>query len=372
MPTKAATHPVTVWLTNMKILIALAEPLPPQASGGSQKVASEIAGLLMRDGNKVALAGRILPKQRFGLSPTLKAIRARKLFHYEPLEISKFSFFRGVKGFSQVLDHFKPDVIVMNTMSAMPMANLAASQGIILMLYWHDVEFYKLDGFPPMGAMHIANSQFTAMRLEQRFGLAATVIPPIFSRLLDSVPDQGTHDRVLFINPVADKGLDRVLEIARACPDLVFEMVESWVTGKHEQEALRNRLAALPNVILTPRQTDMVPVYKRAWILLAPSRWEEAWGRVVSEAQSYDVPVLATRIGGLSESVNSGGLLFSPSAGPSEWVNSINHLRRNKKAYDDLVRATQTAARRPEVDPNRNIQLLRDAIGIAMNNTEVF
>ena len=346
----------------MRILISLAEPLPPQASGGSQKVAAELADLLVRSGEKVGLAGRFSRKQRLGLAFAVRALRAGKLYHREAGLFDQFRFFRDGKGFTQVLDTFLPDVVVMNTMSAMPMANLVASRQIPLVLYWHDVEFHKLEGIPPEGAVHVANSQFTANRLEERFGLTAMVIPPLFSRIADEASSEATHDRLLFINPVPDKGLDRVIEIAQAFPDLTVEMVESWVMDQYEQKALRDRLALLPNVILTPRQRDMAPVYKRAWLLLAPSRWEEAWGRVASEAQGFGVPVLATRIGGLTESVGAGGRLFNPSAKLAVWTDAIRHLRDDQGAYDELVSATRDEAGRLEVNPDRNLQLLREII----------
>lgn len=349
----------------MRVLIALAEPLPPQASGGSQKVALEVASLLAEAGDAVALAGRFSPKQRSGWGPAIRAVRTGRLFHREPGPFDRFRFFRGGKGFAQVLDSFSPDVVLLHTMSAMPLAAIASARRLPLVLYWHDVEFHKLGGHPPQCAVHVANSGFTAGRLEQRFGLNATVVPPLFSHL----PNRrrlGAHDRLLFINPVADKGLDQVIAIARALPELTVEMVESWVMGRNERHALRTRLADLPNVILTPRQSTMAPVYERAWLLLAPSRWEEAWGRVVSEAQSYGVPVLASRIGGLPEAVGPGGLLFSPNAGPDAWIAGIQGLREDSHAYDDLVRATHAAACRPQVDPERNISLLRAAIDRAM------
>lgn len=350
----------------MRILICLAEPLPPQASGGSQKVAFEVATLLQDGGDHVAVAGRLRPKERSGVPAALRAIRARRLFDRKAGEITTYHFFRGGRGLNQVLDAFQPDVVILHTMSALPIADAIMSRNIAIVLYWHDVEFHKIYGSPPSGVLHIANSQFTATRLAQRFGIFATVIPPIFKRLEADTTAPNTRDHVLFINPVPDKGLDRVIEIARACPDLTFEFVESWVTGKEQRRALQERLRDMPNVILTPRQSNMAPIYQRAWLLLAPSQWEEAWGRVVSEAQSFGVPVLASKIGGLPEAVGSGGLLFSPSAQSSAWIASIKHLRDSPAAYRALAEETKAAAMRSELDPLVNIQKLQAQIGLAI------
>lgn len=49
-------------------------------------------------------------------------------------------------------------------------------------------------------------------------------------------------------------------------------------------------------------------------VLVVPSRWDEPLGRVVFEANSYGVPVISARAGGLSELVQEGrtGWLFPP------------------------------------------------------------
>jgi len=54
--------------------------------------------------------------------------------------------------------------------------------------------------------------------------------------------------------------------------------------------------------------------YRGARMLAAPSLWREAFGIVAAEAMSHGVPVIASRIGGLSDVVRDGetGLLFEP------------------------------------------------------------
>ena len=45
-------------------------------------------------------------------------------------------------------------------------------------------------------------------------------------------------------------------------------------------------------------------------ILLAPSKWEEAWGRVASEAHCSGIPVVGSRRGGLPEAIGEGGIVL--------------------------------------------------------------
>ncbi|SDN50838.1 Glycosyltransferase involved in cell wall bisynthesis [Desulfonauticus submarinus] len=53
-------------------------------------------------------------------------------------------------------------------------------------------------------------------------------------------------------------------------------------------------------------------IYKNIDILIVPSLWNEPFGRIVPEANSYGIPVLASDTGGLSELVENGknGYLF--------------------------------------------------------------
>ena len=53
-----------------------------------------------------------------------------------------------------------------------------------------------------------------------------------------------------------------------------------------------------------PWQKDEADVYKYAKIVIVPSIWQEAYGRVSREAFILDIPVFVSNIGGLGESVN--------------------------------------------------------------------
>ena len=63
----------------------------------------------------------------------------------------------------------------------------------------------------------------------------------------------------------------------------------------------------------------MAREYAQARLLLVPSVWEEAWGRVVTEAQVSGIPVLAAAIGGLPDPSAPGGILVPPGSGVDVW-----------------------------------------------------
>jgi glycosyltransferase involved in cell wall biosynthesis len=59
---------------------------------------------------------------------------------------------------------------------------------------------------------------------------------------------------------------------------------------------------------------DPATVYRSIDYVIVPSTWKEPFGRIVIEAYSYGVPVIAAATGGITELVNDGieGFLFNP------------------------------------------------------------
>jgi glycosyltransferase involved in cell wall biosynthesis len=92
-------------------------------------------------------------------------------------------------------------------------------------------------------------------------------------------------------------------------------------------------------------------VYAETKIVLVPSRWAEAWGRVVSEAQVSGIPALASDRGGLPESVGSGGILVDPDAGLDRWTEALARLWDDEAEFASLAALAEQHARRPEFEP---------------------
>jgi glycosyltransferase involved in cell wall biosynthesis len=234
-------------------------------------------------------------------------------------------------------------------MQPVRMALAAQPTQIPLLMMLMDVEFEKHGGnFEELGNIAcIANSHFTAEKYRGAYGVNPTVIYPIISP--DKYRTPTTRETVTFINPVVEKGRDVALEIARLCPQIPFSFVEGWPLSPEQRQELTPRVSALRNVTLLPPQSDMRNVYRKCKILLAPSLWEEAYGRVATEAQMNGIPVVASNRGGLPEAVGSGGILLSPDDPIEHWVTAITKLWYDNRYYAAISDAALAHASRSEI-----------------------
>lgn len=63
-----------------------------------------------------------------------------------------------------------------------------------------------------------------------------------------------------------------------------------------------------PNVDLAQRTPNLKSVYALSKVLLMPTLWWEAWGRIATEATLNSIPVVASNVGGLVESTGGAGI----------------------------------------------------------------
>jgi len=137
-------------------------------------------------------------------------------------------------------------------------------------------------------------------------------------------------------------------------------LIDAWAPGLGRlvvvgdgPEMAHLRAAAAPNVEfrgLVP--ASAVPALLRgARALLVPSLWDDAAPRSVTEANAAGVPVLASRIGGLPESVRDGesGLLMTPGAA-DQWTAAVERLADDSESVrlGDGALRMWSARHRPE------------------------
>jgi glycosyltransferase involved in cell wall biosynthesis len=338
----------------MRVAFAGGNGYPPEAAGGVQSSTHHLARGLLARGHAPAVLAPLYGAGWFGLKARARlklgggGLVADRAQGY-PVHRAWFpqaqvgAFVRAVR----------PDVAVVQCHGTVPLARAFAAEGVALVIYLRNVEFHELGGdltgLP--GARFIANSAFTARTYRDRFGIKARVIPPTIDRAAYAVTPEGPF--VTFIGPVPEKGLDLALQVAALCPEIPFLFVESWHLAAEALAALERRLASLPNVTFRRRTPDMPGLVRQTRVLLAPSRWEEAWGRVASEAQCSGIPVLGSSRGGLPEAIGPGGLVLDAEAPAADWAEALRGVWADPDRHAALSAAALAHAARPEMDPDR-------------------
>lgn len=204
-------------------------------------------------------------------------------------------------------------------------------------LYFRDVQFLDtLVGIDLSGYRLLANSAFTAERAAAILGMPVESFPPLIN--LSNYRTESRGDSVTFINPVPKKGVELAFAIAERLPAVPFLFCEGWPQAEADWQRLVERCDALPNVTLLPRTTDMRTVYGRTRVLLVPSQWEEAWGRVVTEAQASGIPSLVSMVGGLADTAGVGGLALAADAPPQLWAALLGRLWQDEAFWQSLSR----------------------------------
>ena len=338
----------------MRVLFAGGNGYYPEFSGGAQSSTHHLVQQLRERGHEAAVLAALLGAGNFGLRT-----RAKMKIFRQRAAIDNFPGYPVVRAWlpweaaAFAVEQLQPDVAVIHCQKAVPIAKALQAQNVPVVVYLRNVQFDELGGdlreLP--SALYIANSEFTARTYKEAFGIDSTVIPPTINPA--HYRTSTTRNYVTFINPYNEKGFELAVRIADRCPDIPFLFVEGWTLAKEHRVWIEQKIKPLKNIRLENRTSDMKTVYGRTKILLAPSLWKEAWGRVASEAHCSGIPVVGTRRGGLPEAIGEGGIVLDYEAPIEEWVGAIRRLWSDEVEYERLSSAARLFAERPALNPER-------------------
>ncbi|WP_108658706.1 glycosyltransferase [Acuticoccus kandeliae] len=335
----------------MRILFAGGNGYLPEFNGGVQSSTDHLVRQTMAAGHEAAVLAALFGDSLFGFKARVKLKVGRA-----PVATDRSLGYKVMRAWfpwdaaGYVVNSFRPDVALVQCHKAVKVGKSLAAFGVPLVVYLRNVEYHELEGdvreLP--GARFIANSEFTARAYKDAFGIESVVIPPTIDFAKYRFETSGEF--VTFINLYPEKGYDKALAIAKACPQIPFLFVESWRLDEAVLARINAELGALPNVTFMRRTNDMGTVYGRTKILLAPSKWEEAWGRVASEAHCSGIPVVGSTRGGLPEAIGPGGVTLDYDAPLEDWVAALNGLWSDPAAYAAASAAATEYAKRPALN----------------------
>jgi surfactin synthase thioesterase subunit/glycosyltransferase involved in cell wall biosynthesis len=207
-------------------------------------------------------------------------------------------------------------------------------------------------------------SHYVAGYVRQWSGIDAIHVP---ISLLDPAPGgypqcgRFESPYVSMVNPCAVKGISIFLGLADRMPDVRFAAVPLWGTQPEDLEELKRR----PNVALLDPVDDIDDLLRVSRTVLVPSVWAEARSRMVLEAMSRGVPVLASDVGGLHEAklgvpylvrvnpivryraeldVNLVPVAEVPPQDVTPWIGPLRRLIGDRAHWGEIASASRRAA----------------------------
>jgi glycosyltransferase involved in cell wall biosynthesis len=341
--------------------------------GGSAHSTRELADRLVEHGHDVAILFRVerAPRQRqihkrainlvvkLGRSPLARPVDAvaatigrRPQRVDEPVSYEVWETTIPENSFPTVMKSFGPDVVVASSIGRVAWRRIRArlaDLGIPSVLYMREqsaLGHLTISKAPP--DLLLANAH-TYVERAAALGHPALMVPSVVS--VDRYLVKSSREHVLFVNPVESYGLETALALAAARPDVTFAFVEWWELDDAQRAALEAELRRLPNVVLRPATTDPGAVYADARVLLAPFLLDGR-PRVVLEAQANGIPVLASDLPALRETVGPDGHFVGSESPVAEWAAALSDLIDDPDRYERAVDVARAHAHREEVDPD--------------------
>jgi glycosyltransferase involved in cell wall biosynthesis len=215
---------------------------------------------------------------------------------------------------------FQPDIILTQLDCSQDVIEIAASLNVKIIHFIHDHDPLN---FLPINKSHfishiIFNSKNTSQHYKPFIKCKSSIIyPPI--RLDNYICSNQEQKFITMINPTFSKGVKIFEMIATSLPKEKFLLVKGWKKPETSERPSSN-------IEIWDRQYDMKDVYSQTKLLLVPSQWEETFGRIIPEAGINKIPIIASRIGGIPESLELGGILIDKFNDADAWVSCISQL----------------------------------------------
>jgi glycosyltransferase involved in cell wall biosynthesis len=254
-----------------------------------------------------------------------------------------------IESLGEAIARFAPDAIVIRAPDAYTrVTRVAPTLGRTLHLYFQSAFAHRNYPAPGPGARfrYAANSPFIARMAESYFASPVAMIPSVIEPEAFRADTRG--DAVLFVNPVAIKGVHLAAAIAKRLPHRHFLFAPSWPDSDgHPLVDVQ-----LPNVESLPRTDDIRVLLAQTRVLLVPSVWEESSARIIGEAQESGIPAIVSDRGGLRESVGAGGLVLGLGDPIEAWCAAVETLFTDVAQYAALSAGARAHAARPDYQPD--------------------
>jgi glycosyltransferase involved in cell wall biosynthesis len=195
----------------------------------------------------------------------------------------------------------------------------------------------------------IANSNYIAEKYKKHYPIKTKTVYPFVD--IENYKVDETGDKILHVNPAQNKGIELTLEVAEQLPEEEF-----IIAGTGAKKEVKQKINQLENVEHIGYLEDMKEAYRQTKIVLMPSKWEEPYGRIPIEAGASRIPTIATKKGGLPESVDNEDLLIEYSS--NEAAEKIKQVKNNYTEFSEQAR-NNAEEKKKQVQINKLMEMLK-------------
>lgn len=339
-------------------------------SGGSGRSQRELAAGLIARGHKIQflvddgqpakytrstydhladLAARLEGRPGGRVAVSLERLPGRRLRTMHLENIDHQTAVVPQNAIVDVINDFQPDVVVCNSLERLTWRRIqpiCAQRQVPTVLYVRETDSLQHLSFGQVPDALVANAESLQTALQGQ-GFDCAFVPSVIDT--DVTKTESTRNVALAINPVESRGGDIIWQLAAATPEIPFVVQESWDLFDTELANVQRHIEELPNVEFRRSAPPGPSLYGDARVLLVPYRVDNR-PRVIAEAQSNGIPVIAADVPALAEALGAGGLIV-PLEDIDAWASALRSLWNDPARYDELAAAAAAHSRRDEIDP---------------------
>lgn len=251
---------------------------------------------------------------------------------------------------ARYVEERRPDVLLAQFEMSVPTIRFAVEANLPVAILCHGPYGYTElaeAGLAQAVDLFVFNSVFLLTAANRN--VHHVVVSPPFDRARVKAHAGVERRFVTLVSLFVNKGPHVLYALARAMPERSFLAVKGAYGAQQVED--------LPNVEIRENTPDVRRVYGESRIVLMPSA-EESFGMVAVEAQSNGVPVIASDLPSLRESLGDGAL-FVEREHVAGWAEAIRSLD-DPGFYAEMSRRAQANSER--FDTGRDIEVLASVL----------
>jgi len=319
--------------------------------------------------------------------------KTKKLEKFNKIQLHTTSHDNRETEIEKMILEFKPDIVITQLMWANVALKLANKHSIpsIVRVCKVPLKLDLAEGSEYAPTAIISTSNFVKEYVSKLWNRESNIIKPLVEienyTIKKEDLDPSKNNLIFMFNPLQRKGGLVFKEIAKKLPSERFGTVLGWSSLKDKDDS--NNFSSeyikrvtesegstfdgsllsyvsfddCENVKVFPSEDDPRALYEQMKVLLIPSQWEEAFGRVAIEAMVNGIPVIASNVAGLKDSVSDGGILVEKD-NVNGWVKEIlkfNNIEYYKKMSEKAKNWVKKNYSEDDV-LKQNINLIKNTI----------